>query len=156
MLEKSKLDVNIYTEFLWNILKQQRSSCLTYLFKYSKCQISWWILSSFYTVQTVSRSEGEREPTGDRWKEVCSNAFSTADAKMQRRKTTTHFRTSSRLRNRSYITSEKWLDGWVGQEKPVLLMFITVIYADIVGELVKKVKNYADVIHQFGWSLTQT
>ena len=37
---------------------------------------------------------GEREPTVDRWEEVCSNAFSTTDAKMQRRKTTTHFRTS--------------------------------------------------------------
>ena len=48
-----------------------------------------------------------------------------ADAKMQRRKTTTHFRTSSRLRNRPYIMSEKWLDGWV-QEKPVFLMFSTV------------------------------
>ena len=37
---------------------------------------------------------GEREPTVDGWEEVCSNAFSTTDAKMQRRKTTTHFRTS--------------------------------------------------------------
>ena len=79
-----------------------------------------------------------------------------ADAKMQRRKTTTHFRTSSRLRNRPYVMSEKWLDGWVGSRKASFSDVQYCIYADIVGELVKKVKNNADVVHQHEWSLTQT
>ena len=51
-----------------------------------------------------------------------------ADAKMQRRKTTTHFRTSSRLRNHTYITSEKWLDGLGGWVKESQFCWRSVLY----------------------------
>jgi hypothetical protein len=49
-----------------------------------------------------------------------------------------------------------WM-AWVGGSRKASFADVQYCtYADIVGELVKKVKNYADVIHQHGWYLTQT
>ena len=65
-----------------------------------------------------------------------------ADAKMQRRKTTTHFRTSSRLRNHSYIMSENnWLVGGSRKATDEILSGKNAWVFLVCGFLMKSFKN---------------